>query len=115
MLQPHVYRATVFLAVGVQNNNYIAQVHLQQFIIIHIVQYVCVCGGGGVGGRKGKGKARYLTLSVKACHKIIRLLVKVNINNTYTTVADILPLHWGLRVGKLLPSSAVDNNYSIIF
>ena len=72
---------------------------------------VCVCvggggGGGGWGGRKGKGKARYLTLSVKACHKIIRLLVKVNINNTYTTVADILPLHWGLRVGKLLPSSA---------
>ena len=55
---------------------------------------VCVCGGGGgggggEGGRKGKGKARYLTLSVKACHKIIiRLLVKVNINNTYTTVAD---------------------------
>ena len=55
MLQLHVYRATVFLAVGVQNNNYIAQVHLQQFIIIHIVQCVCVCvcGGGGGGGGGG--------------------------------------------------------------
>ena len=80
---------------------------------------VCVCGGGGgggEGGRKGKGKAKYLTLSVKACHKIIRLLVKVNINNTYTTYSGIYTATaLGVEGGKLLPSSAVDNNYSIIF